>query len=169
MTEAKRSKRTLALTRVGIFPTEEVLPLIEEVTSKTKIEFHGHIVSVGSVRMRMFLHQGLECVVCGKTGEYFAMEKHTNDKDYHFNLYAVDRSEDSIGSEKLMTKDHIIPRSKGGGNGISNMQPMCADCNSEKGNEFDGTEFKHDAPINNMKNLLVKAGVVKKSSEDYII
>ena len=38
------------------------------------------------------------------------------------------------GEEVLFTKDHIIPKSKGGKNHISNYQTMCEPCNSEKGN-----------------------------------
>ena len=33
----------------------------------------------------------------------------------------------------LMTKDHIIPKSKGGIECITNYQPMCLKCNQEKG------------------------------------
>lgn len=38
------------------------------------------------------------------------------------------------GTTDHITKDHIVPKSKGGGNRKENLQPMCFPCNGEKGN-----------------------------------
>jgi 5-methylcytosine-specific restriction endonuclease McrA len=36
------------------------------------------------------------------------------------------------GVEKPLTRDHVIPRSRGGSNDITNIQPLCFECNTAK-------------------------------------
>jgi 5-methylcytosine-specific restriction endonuclease McrA len=35
-----------------------------------------------------------------------------------------------------LTKDHVVPLSKGGDNWITNLQPLCERCNNEKADEI---------------------------------
>lgn len=65
---------------------------------------------------------------CGLEGSFMAMEKSEKDVSFHFNMYGIEES----GNEVLFTKDHIIPKSKGGSNQLSNYQTMCVNCNQNK-------------------------------------
>lgn len=98
-----------------------------------KYDFDGDLIKGNSQRYQTFFTKGCKCAICGIEGKYFAKERHLQDKAYHLNLYAVDDN----GTEILMTKDHILPRSKGGIDDISNYQTMCKPCNEVKGNKLE--------------------------------
>jgi len=94
-------------------------------------EYFGFRVAMGSQRYRLFKKRGITCAHCGLTGKFFALERHMPFERPHFNLYAIDPD----GNEVLMTKDHIVPKSKGGKNWQSNYQVLCCRCNCKKGNK----------------------------------
>lgn len=106
--------------------------LFEKDNRNAKVDFDGDLVKGNSQKYQTFFTKGCKCVVCGIEGRYFAKERHLQDKAYHLNLYAVDDN----GTEILMTKDHILPHSKGGADDISNYQTMCRLCNEAKGNKL---------------------------------
>lgn len=125
-----------SLLRKGIYSIEEVLAKRVDVSThkdKIKVEFDEDLIKMNSQRYEVFDVIGTTCVSCGIQGQYFAKERSSTDYPYHFNLYAVNE----MGEEVLMTKDHIVPRSKGGRNHLENYQPMCTICNFNKGNNED--------------------------------
>ena len=96
-------------------------------TEKNKYDMivDGFNVRPLSLRYKTFYQKGTKCVCCGKEGTHFKLCGDEGTNRRHFNLYADDGT--------LMTKDHIIPKARGGRNVISNMQTMCEDCNKAKG------------------------------------
>lgn len=96
-------------------------------------QYYGHRIPMNSMRYLNFLHHGCKCVKCGIEGTFFLKQKsHMSDPDFHLNLYAID----GRGKIVLMTRDHIIPKSKGGPNTLDNLQTMCSPCNSKKGDKL---------------------------------
>lgn len=96
--------------------------------NKIKLDIDGDLIKMNSLRLNVFKEKGVKCVSCGIEGQFFAKEKPVENESYHFNLYAVN----SDGEEVLMTKDHMVAKSKGGLDHLDNMQTMCTKCNKEK-------------------------------------
>lgn len=81
-----------------------------------------------SGRLVLFKAKGTVCVTCGIEGTLFVLETQNVDITPHLNLYAINADGDRV----LMTKDHILPKSKGGPNTIENYATMCSPCNAKK-------------------------------------
>jgi 5-methylcytosine-specific restriction endonuclease McrA len=107
------------LSRVLIIPRKK----------KYSRKLDGDPIYFGSKRLQVFKVHGVKCAKCDIEGQYFVKERSEDQQRYHLNLYAIDEN----GNEVLMTKDHIVPKSKGGTDDLNNLQTMCSYCNNEKG------------------------------------
>jgi 5-methylcytosine-specific restriction endonuclease McrA len=121
--------------RKGVYPLAAVHDRLEQ-----DADFDGDVIPLISDRYHLFAANPC-CVVCGIKGEFYAKERSAQrkggrwvavdpDSKFHLNLYAVG----SNGKEVLMTKDHVLPKSQGGKNHLTNYQTMCSPCNLAKRN-----------------------------------
>jgi hypothetical protein len=137
----------LGMVRHGTVSIDEFMAIMKDVyaqrASSRGRSVSGHkniqgvMVGVTGNRIETYYNRGCDCVECGIKGQFFAIEKDYKQSgsgsNWHFNLYALTEE----GKEVLMTRDHILPASKKGNNSIFNSQPMCAPCNTRKGNSFE--------------------------------
>lgn len=116
------------LVRFATLPYEETL---EKLKLGSKCRIQGKSVNaLSSKRVRCFIRGEGRCVKCGIQGSIWAIERHDTGKSYHINLYGLNEK----GKEVMLTRDHIIPKSKGGTEDPLNSQVLCFTCNCEKGN-----------------------------------
>lgn len=125
-----KMKKRKRLVHLGEFDPNEVIPYITNEESRRQYIVNGqsYFVRMNSDRYFVFKNS-LSCAACGITGTKMILDINQGDNNPHFNLYAVE-NDDLV----LMTKDHIIPKSKGGLNDLSNYATMCSICNNLKSN-----------------------------------
>lgn len=140
---------------VVLFPVDYILPLTDQSQEffepKRPFVARGRTYNVKMLSSRFSLFRKNRCCVCcGVKGTVMGLCFGGNAVP-HFNLYAeVD------GSLRLMTKDHIVPRSRGGSNGQANFQTMCTKCNAAKSdNFFEGDELP------NLQQLEIEVAAAK--------
>lgn len=138
LTKLKNKKK---MEHLAEFSLEDVFPYITEAETR-KIYVLGkksYDVKMNSPRYHLFKANNI-CVSCGLVGDKLFLDKNDLDINAHFNLYAEE-------NERLvmLTKDHIIARSKGGADSIENFQTMCSVCNNLKGS--------HDITLDNCREL----------------
>lgn len=125
--------------RAGIVSLDILPDLMDHREAGYYKKICGVMVKMTSQRYIVF-QKSVRCCRCGIEGKYFAAEQTRGSRPestYHLNLYGINEK----GTEVLMTKDHILPKSLGGKNEHSNYQTMCAKCNSKKGNKLPSDYF----------------------------
>lgn len=133
--------------RRGFYACDEVFQHLD----KEVHVFDDDVIDMTSARYRLFAKSAV-CAYCGIEGRWFAKERsavfrkktgqwESTTNKWHFNLYALNEG----GKLVLMTKDHIIPKSKGGPDIDSNLQTLCAPCNRFKSDKLPG-ELARAAP-----------------------
>lgn len=128
--------------------------------AKTDMVVDGFNVRPKSLRYMTFYQKGVKCVCCGKEGTHFKLCGDEDSNRRHFNLYAEDGT--------LMTKDHIIPVSRGGRDVVDNMQTMCTDCNLKKGNDCPDIKVEYIIAVNINNNKEKAFSSIQKAAK-YII
>ncbi len=109
---------------------------------KYTVEIDKQEIYLLSDRYLTFFTKGYECPCCGLSATCFALERSGKAKRYHLNLYGSFE-----GKEILFTKDHIIPKSKGGKDELSNYQTMCLKCNNKKGASVEMSPLEKDLAL----------------------
>jgi len=133
MTRVRRKRKPRrGRDRLATYPVDYVMPFVLGVSGRIgnrhRIRFEGVLVNMASDRMRCFLHSGTICICCGLKARYFALERLSGAGEYGLNLYGIRN-----GREVMFTKDHIVPKCKGGPSSLENYQTMCEHCNGVKG------------------------------------
>jgi 5-methylcytosine-specific restriction endonuclease McrA len=133
------------------YEPEGILSLVGPDAKPVKVVISGvmHRIKVASLRLQCF-KRSTRCVKCGLEGTIISADTFNSKSDRdgtHFNLYAIYE-----GKSRLMTKDHIIPSSKGGKNHLDNLQTMCDQCNCQKGDKYE-QEMETVAPFGDSLNI----------------
>lgn len=127
---SKKKTKGVARCYLKQLTIEEGLEMIKGVTLNSPPFYLGgaRVKRASDYQRFAVLSQGpLKCFECGCEGTHFMIERHKNEDYYHINPYAGD---------KLLTWDHIIPRSLGGSNHVHNGRVACEACNGKRGNEM---------------------------------
>lgn len=147
-------KNTNCLEVLGVFTLEEVFAHLPELHKKKRVDFQvggkAYSVKMSSDRYHLF-NKSPNCISCGLKGVKFLLEQGI-EQTPHFNLYGLENDQ-----LILMTKDHTIPRSKGGKNQLDNYETMCSICNNLKAD----CEITY-AQIKELRDLVIASDLSKK-------
>lgn len=134
-----------------------VLHMIRFTTQREIVILMGETkirINLGGDRLKTFANFGLTCSRCGVTATKLHVERREGSpsKGWHIQF----RTDEGV----MLTSDHIWPKSKGGGiDAINNRQPLCAECNSKKADEFPNDHELGELILRNLQ--LVKQYILR--------
>jgi len=126
------------------YPIDDILPIILEAhKTRGKKKWQGsHIfyaddhpinMRVASFRL-VSIALNPQCVICGLQGQEYQINIFRDQTQGHFNLYGLNKH----GHYTLLTRDHVIPKSRGGKGSLHNSQTLCTHCNGFKADKIIG-------------------------------
>lgn len=104
-------------------------PFSKELTHSFKVGKKKYAANITSDTLRL-VAQNPVCISCGIRASFVKLLQHQG--EYFIELYI-----NKDNQEFKLTKDHIIPKARGGVDSFRNYQVMCADCNQKKGAHHD--------------------------------
>lgn len=155
----KRKKPYTTRVYLAKLSVEEGLKLISNVKKDSPpLYIQGERVRAKSEfrRFEVLVQGPLKCFDCGCEATHFMIERHKNENAYHINAYAGSR---------MLTWDHIIPRSLGGSDHVHNARVACEICNVRRGNEMNIIELlwvTHQDPNEVFKQVHFKPNSFKQ-------
>lgn len=109
-----------------------------------------------------FLVKGKGTITCCKCGirgthiiDYKLKSEQKNGGGVHHDVFCLTYQ----GKFQMMTVDHILPRSLGGMDGITNYRPMCTTCNGKRGRIISREDW---SLINSNLDLYLSKGTIKR-------
>jgi len=134
------------------YSIKEILDRVQFIRNKElrrlrKINLEGYLIKICNLSLQTFKKKGIRCVKCGLVANVFRLMYDDRSRDVFLGLFFVD-------SQRVIrfTKDHIIPKSQGGKDFLSNLQTMCEPHNLLKDNKI---EYRYitESVLENYKHL----------------
>ena len=114
------------------YPVQSVLDLIKKSIKENTFMLPDKKKARITETLKTFTIRGTKCSKCGTEAHHF--EPYNNHEKYiHIRLVTKNGT--------ILTKDHVIPVSRKGGNSIHNYQIFCEICNSNKQDKMPDIDF----------------------------